>query len=72
MTIIFFQGFILLKCLMYMFVGVIIGAMYFQFGNDASKTIFNFGYFFVTNIVLLYIPMLPILLSCKYKKNLIK
>lgn len=51
---------------MYLFVGVIIGGMYFQFGNDASKTIFNFGYFFVTNIVLMYIPILPVLLNCKY------
>lgn len=52
---------------MYLFVGLIIGGMYFQFGNDASKTIFNFGFFFVTNIVFMYIPMLPILLNCKYK-----
>ena len=62
-----FQAFVLLKIVTYFMVGIIIGMLYFQFGNDASKTIFNFGFFFVTNIVLMYIPLLPVLLHCKYK-----
>lgn len=59
------QGYLLLKAVMFVFVSLIIGGMFFQMGNDGSKTIFNFGFCFVTIIVFLYIPMLPVLLHCK-------
>lgn len=46
--------------------GLIVGAMFYQFGNDGSKTLFNIGFCFVSLIAVLYIPLLPILLACKY------
>lgn len=48
-----------------MFLGSIVGLLFFQIGNDASKTIFNFGYVYACTIVMLYVPMMPILLACE-------
>lgn len=46
---------------MYIFIGLVIGGMFWQFGNDPTKTIFNFGFCFTVVIAFLYIPMMPVL-----------
>lgn len=51
---------------MYTFIGLVVGGMFFQFGNNASMTIFNYGFIFITVIVFMYTPLMPILLKCKY------
>lgn len=51
---------------MYVFIGVVVGGMFFQFGNDGSMTIFNYGFMFITIIVFMYTPLLPVLLNCKH------
>lgn len=51
---------------MHFFVALIIGMLFYQMGNDGSKTIFNFGFCFTCIIVFMYIPMLPVLLRCKW------
>ncbi|CAH0387257.1 unnamed protein product [Bemisia tabaci] len=66
------KGYLLLKAVMFVFVSLIIGGMFFQMGNDGSKTIFNFGFCFVTIIVFLYIPMLPVLLHFPQEVQLLK
>jgi len=50
---------------MYTFIGLVVGGMFFQFGNDASMTIFNYGFIFITIIVFMYTPLMPVLLQCK-------
>lgn len=50
---------------MYIFIGLVVGGMFFQFGNDGSMTIFNYGFMFITIIVFMYTPLLPVLLRCK-------
>lgn len=50
---------------MYTFIGLVVGSMFFQFGNDASMTIFNYGFIFITIIVFMYTPLMPVLLKCK-------
>lgn len=51
---------------MHIFLGVVIGGLFWQMGNDATKTLFNFGFCFTIIITFMYIPMLPVLLECKY------
>lgn len=50
---------------MHIFLGVVIGGLFWQMGNDATKTLFNFGFCFTIIITFMYIPMLPVLLECK-------
>nr|AIN44110.1 ATP-binding cassette sub-family G member 1-like protein [Laodelphax striatellus] len=66
------MGYITLKLAMHIFIGLIIGGMFFQIGNDGSKTIFNFGFCFVTIIIFLYIPMMPALLWFPQEVQLLK
>ncbi|XP_075225271.1 ATP-binding cassette sub-family G member 4-like isoform X2 [Lycorma delicatula] len=65
-------GYIILKLVMHIFMGLIIGGMFFRMGNDGSKTIFNFGFCFVTIIIFLYIPMMPALLWFPQEVQLLK
>lgn len=48
---------------------LLVGAMYTGVGNDATKALFNFGFAFTIIIAYLYMPMMPILLECKYLRN---
>lgn len=57
---------------MHIFLGIVIGALFWQMGNDATKTLFNFGFCFTIIITFMYIPMLPVLLECKLSKILEK
>lgn len=41
-------------------------------GKDGSKTIFNFGFYFTCIIVFMYIPLMPVLLQCKYKRIILE
>lgn len=50
---------------MHIFLGLVIGGLFYQMGNDATKTLFNFGFCFTIIIAFMYIPMLPVLLECK-------
>ncbi|XP_014274727.1 ATP-binding cassette subfamily G member 4 isoform X1 [Halyomorpha halys] len=49
----------LIKVIIHLGVGLLIGALFFKYGNDASKTIFNFGFCFMSLILFMYVPMLP-------------
>lgn len=50
---------------MHIILGLVVGGIYWQIGNDGSKQLFNFGFCFTIIIAFLYIPMMPILLECK-------
>lgn len=56
----------LFKLFMYTFIGFVVGGMFFQFGNDGSRTIFNYGFMFITIIVFMYTPLMPVLLKCEF------
>jgi ATP-binding cassette subfamily G (WHITE) protein 1 len=51
---------------MYTFIGFVVGGMFFQFGNDGSRTLYNYGFMFITIIVFMYTPLMPVLLKCEY------
>ncbi|XP_050422487.1 ATP-binding cassette subfamily G member 4-like [Adelges cooleyi] len=65
-------AFLLLKFVMYAFIGLMVGSMFFHFGNDASATIFNYGFIFITVIVFMYTPLMPVLLKFPSEVQLLK
>ncbi|XP_022179152.1 ATP-binding cassette sub-family G member 4-like [Myzus persicae] len=64
--------YLLFKLFMYTFIGLVVGGMFFQFGNDASMTIFNYGFIFITIIVFMYTPLMPVLLKFPTEVQLLK
>ncbi|CAI6349564.1 unnamed protein product [Macrosiphum euphorbiae] len=64
--------YLLFKLFMYTFIGLVVGGMFFQFGNDASMTIFNYGFIFITIIVFMYTPLMPVLLKFPIEVQLLK
>ncbi|KAE9541600.1 hypothetical protein AGLY_003591 [Aphis glycines] len=64
--------YLLFKLFMYTFIGLVVGGMFFQFGNDASMTIFNYGFMFITTIVFMYTPLMPVLLKFPKEVQLLK
>lgn len=65
-------SYLLFKLIMYTFIGLVVGGMFFQFGNDASMTIFNYGFIFITIIVFMYTPLMPVLLQFPKEVQLLK
>ncbi|XP_018356652.1 PREDICTED: ATP-binding cassette sub-family G member 1-like [Trachymyrmex septentrionalis] len=57
------RNYIYLKISLHIFLGIVIGGLFFNMGNDGTKAIFNFGFCFACLIVFLYVPMLPVLLQ---------
>ncbi|XP_029667725.1 ATP-binding cassette sub-family G member 1-like isoform X1 [Formica exsecta] len=56
------RNYIYLKISLHIFLGLIIGLLFLNMGNDGSRALFNFGFCFACLIVFLYIPMLPVLM----------
>lgn len=52
--------------------GFLVGGIFLGVGNDASKALFNFGFVFTIVIGYLYLPLMPVLLQCKFLIELIK
>ncbi|XP_068085349.1 ATP-binding cassette sub-family G member 4 isoform X2 [Anabrus simplex] len=63
---------LILRFFMYVVLGLILGGTFFQFGQDASLILFNFGFCFCCMIVYLYIPMMPVLLQYPSEVQLLK
>jgi ATP-binding cassette subfamily G (WHITE) protein 1 len=61
-----FQSYMYLQGLMYLFLIFIIGGLYYNMGFDGAKQLYNFGFCYTCIIVFLYLPLLPVLLHCKY------
>ncbi|KAL6433358.1 hypothetical protein ACFW04_006493 [Cataglyphis niger] len=66
------KDYINMKISLQFFLGLIIGSLYFNMGNDGSRALFNFGLCFACLIVFLYIPMLPVLLHFPYEIKILK
>ncbi|KAJ8922757.1 hypothetical protein NQ315_007792 [Exocentrus adspersus] len=64
--------YLLLRVCLYLAVGILIGNLYIGMGQDGSKTIFNFGFYFTCLIFFMYIPMMPILSQFPREVQLLK
>ncbi|CAB3223952.1 unnamed protein product [Arctia plantaginis] len=66
------KNYLRLRVCMHIFIGFMIGGIFNSMGYDASKTIFNFGFCYACIISMLYIPMMPVLLSFPTEVQLVK
>ncbi|RVE39735.1 hypothetical protein evm_015615, partial [Chilo suppressalis] len=57
---------------LHVFLGFLVGTLFYRMGYDASKTIFNFGFCYACIIAMLYIPMMPVLLAFPKEVQLVK
>ena len=64
--LVLFQNHLRLKLLLHFLLGTFTGIFFYNMGNDGSKTIFNFGFLYISVIAALYIPLLPMLGACEY------
>lgn len=61
-----------LKLLLHIVVAVILGANFYAFGNDASKTLSNIGYYCILITYLCYTSMMPAVLKYPLELRVIK
>ncbi|XP_071454970.1 ATP-binding cassette sub-family G member 1-like [Hetaerina americana] len=66
------SNYLLLRFTMHIALGLIIGGLFYDVGNDGAKTIVNFGFCYTCIIFFLYIPMMPILLEFPEEVQLLK
>lgn len=59
-----------LRLFAHILVGLLIGALYYDIGNDGAKVLSNLGFLFFNMLFLMYTSMTITILSCKsYFKN---
>ncbi|XP_050450728.1 ATP-binding cassette sub-family G member 1-like isoform X2 [Cataglyphis hispanica] len=66
------RNYIYLKISLHIFLGLIIGSLFLNMGNDGSKALYNFGFCFACIILFLYIPMLPVLMHFPFEIKVMK
>ncbi|XP_017773005.1 PREDICTED: ATP-binding cassette sub-family G member 1-like isoform X2 [Nicrophorus vespilloides] len=66
------KTYLLLRFVVTLAIGLLIGNIFLGMGQDGSKTIFNFGFYYTCIIKFLYIPMMPVLLSFPVEIKLLK
>ncbi|KAG8228308.1 hypothetical protein J437_LFUL007026 [Ladona fulva] len=66
------SNYLLLRLSMHVALGILIGGLFYDVGDDGAKTIVNFGFCFTCIIFFLYIPMMPVLLQFPEEVKLLK
>lgn len=57
-----------LRLFAHLLVGFLIGALYYDIGNDGAKVLSNLGFLFFNMLFLMYTSMTITILSCKLRK----
>lgn len=55
-----------LRLFAHVLVGFLIGALYYDIGNDGAKVLSNLGFLFFNMLFLMYTSMTITILSCKF------
>lgn len=63
---IYFQTLMYLRLLAHILVGFLIGALYYDIGNDGAKVLSNLGFLFFNMLFLMYTSMTITILSCEW------
>lgn len=58
-----------LRLFAHVLVGFLIGALYYDIGNDGAKVLSNLGFLFFNMLFLMYTSMTITILSCKWKQT---
>lgn len=61
-----FQTLMYLRLFAHILVGFLIGALYYDIGNDGAKVLSNLGFLFFNMLFLMYTSMTITILSCEY------
>lgn len=61
-----------LRLFAHILVGFLIGALYYDIGNDGAKVLSNLGFLFFNMLFLMYTSMTITILSCEYKLKIVK
>lgn len=64
--VLFTQTLMYLRLFAHILVGFLIGALYYDIGNDGAKVLSNLGFLFFNMLFLMYTSMTITILSCKY------
>lgn len=70
LTIIRDQQLTQMRLVSHVIVGAIIGMIYYDIGNEASKVMSNAGCIFFTTLFTMFTAMMPTILTCKFCKKL--
>jgi Na+/H+-dicarboxylate symporter len=62
-----FQTLMYLRLFAHILVGFLIGALYYDIGNDGAKVLSNLGFLFFNMLFLMYTSMTITILSCEYR-----
>lgn len=62
---VFFQTLMYLRLFAHILVGFLIGALYYDIGNDGGKVLSNLGFLFFNMLFLMYTSMTITILSCE-------
>lgn len=60
------QTLMYLRLFAHILVGFLIGALYYDIGDDGSKVLSNLGFLFFNMLFLMYTSMTITILSCEY------
>lgn len=60
-----------LRLFAHILVGFLIGALYYDIGNDGGKVLSNLGFLFFNMLFLMYTSMTITILSCEYERSAI-
>ncbi|XP_076227054.1 ATP-binding cassette sub-family G member 1 isoform X2 [Nomia melanderi] len=66
------RSYVYMKLSIHVFLGLVIGALFQNVGNDGTKSLFNFGFCFASLMIFLYVPMLPTLMQFPAEVQLVK
>ncbi|XP_072385495.1 ATP-binding cassette sub-family G member 1-like [Diabrotica undecimpunctata] len=66
------KTYLVMRTVLYVILALLIGSLYYGMGQDGSKTIFNFGFYYCCLIFFMYIPMMPMLLQFPREIQLVK
>lgn len=58
-----------LRLFAHILVGLLIGALYYDIGNDGAKVLSNLGFLFFNMLFLMYTSMTITILSCTYSTS---